>query len=72
LVALKANQVTRETLNTIASKKDSETFTTPFVPKDYNRKTYTYEFASEYLGRETEEFKNPTEQAIVEKIQEIA
>jgi hypothetical protein len=38
------------------------------VPKDYNRKTYSCVIASEYLGRETEEQKEPTAEAIVDRI----
>jgi len=50
LQALK--KATFEDLALLARGSQSDPFSTPFQPKDYNRGQFKFEFAKEYIGAE--------------------
>jgi len=51
LQALK--KATFEDLVLLARGSQSDRFSTPFQPKDYNRKHFKFEFSKEYIGVES-------------------
>ena len=49
LQSLKKNKLTFKALEALSQNSQNGSFNTPFIPKDYNKNQYVFEFSKEYM-----------------------